>query len=181
MIIDKTIESDKFNKKLTPKVFQVSVAFLSFILTENDAGLVLYEQEKNYTPFVQNFTVDKKNTKLHIKRYGDLIDQTYSIFGSDREYIKLTKNYYEEKFNTEIQLEDVAELYELTKINNEVVFKKHIVCILTKVEEIERTINNEFNNCKIIPFNQIINFINNKNLPNWLVYYLNNQNNAKNY
>jgi len=170
MIINNEVLQERFNKKLTPTRFKVVVSFLNFILTEDASGLVLYSQDNLWKPFEYAEEVEIK--KLKAKVYNDLVIEFNKNCDHIKKLIKKTKTSFYDAFETSCEVNLENELFELSLEENEVVLTKHIVCIIRELDNIERTFNKEENICRVIPFKNIFENFENKEIENWLKYFL---------
>lgn len=170
MIINNDVINEKFNKKLTPTRFKVVVSFLNFILTEDSSGLVLYSQDNFWKPF--EYTEEVKIKKIKAKTYNDLSLSFNKTCDHTKKLIKKTKTLFYDAFETscEVNLESV--LFELSLEDKDVVLTKHIVCVIKELDNIERAFNKDGSVCRVIPFQDVFTSFENKEIENWLKYFL---------
>lgn len=170
MIISRDNKS-KLPKKLLPKRYQVVVSFVSFISSDDDFGIALYKNGDEYDITKYCFEVEQK--KLKCKTIEELINLSFTVFDNNREYVKLAKNKFEDEFVTKIDVEDSRDIFELVMENKQVVFKKHIVCVIKSCEEIEHLINPEFvRNCVVVPSSELIEFVKTNNVEEYVLEFL---------
>lgn len=172
MIINNELTNEKFNKKLTPTRFKVVVSFLNFILTEDTSGLVLYSQDNLWKPF--EYTEEIKLKKMKAKLYNDLIVGFNKTCDHTKKLIKKCKTSFYDTFDTSCEVNLEQEVFELNLENNDVILTKHIVCIIKELDNIERTFSKDGSICRVIPINNLFSIFENKEIENWLKYFLKN-------
>ena len=169
MIITKELQEDKINKKLMPTRFKVVVSFLNFILTEDEGGLVLYSNDTVWRPF--EFIEEIKLKKIKAKVYNDFLEFNKHC-DHTKKYIKKCKTSFFDAFDTSCEVKLEKEFFELDLENDEVVLTKHIVCVIKELDNIERTFVKDESVCRVVPISKVINGFENKEIENWLKYFL---------
>lgn len=162
---------NKLPKKLLPKNFQVVTSFVSFISSDDEVGIVLYKNGDEYMPAHYVFDVDVR--KIKCKTVDELINISYTLFDNNREYIKLAKEKFEEEFLTNITANDTQDVFELIVENEQVTFKKHIVCVIKSCEEIEHLINPEFvRDCQLVRLSELGDFVKENDVAQYCLEFL---------
>lgn len=154
MIINSKNINDKLVKKLTPKHFYVRVSFLSFINTGEENGLVLYKENDIFRPFCYKETLNLK--KIKAKTYSDLIKEFDNNLEHIEKTLKKAKTMFYDEFETSCKVKVIKELFELGLIDNEVTLTKHIVCVISELDNIERTFENSSLHCEVVNINKIL-------------------------
>lgn len=170
MIINKDLLEEKFNKKLTPTRFKVVVSFLNFILTEDSVGVVLYSEDNYWKPFQLCEEISIKKVKS--KTYNDLIILLNKNCDHYKKLIKKAKTSFFDKFETSCEVNLENEIFELELIEKDVVLTKHIVCVIKELDNIERSFVKDDSVCRVIPYEQLFKTVDNKDIENWLKYFL---------
>lgn len=172
MIINNELINEKFNKKLTPNRFKVVVSFLNIISTDESSGLVLYTDENFWKPF--ELIEEIKIKKLKAKVYNDLIIEFNKLADHSKKFIKKAKTSFFDTFDTSCEVNMEKELFELSLEDKDVILTKHIVCIIRELDNIERAFYKDGSICRVIPFNQIFQNVEDKEMESWLKYFFKN-------
>lgn len=171
MIIDSTNISNKIQKKLFPTRLKINVSFLSFVLTDDEMGIVLYKNGDLFLPYEKDFLVEENKKFKKLKTFEDLIGKSYMTFPQSNDVINKASEEFFLEFETELKVDILKEFFELSLSENVVTLTKHIVCVIKEINSLENTFNND---SKIISFSKINEFLKENNIPNYLKYYLNN-------
>jgi len=171
MIINSSILDEKIDRKLFPRIFLTKVSFLCFINSDNNNGLVLYSNDEFWKPYYFMQAEKLKKLKLKDRTYRELVAELNKLLPHDKKLIKRAKTEFFDEFETEVQAGETSSFYELNLVDEEVVCTKHIVCILSHVEELERTFNRENFKTEIIPYEKLKKY-KEKTIENWLMYFL---------
>ena len=173
MIIDKNNLFDKIPNKIKPEKLEICVSILSFIITEDEAGLVLYKEGDKFVPFFKSFELNKINKKIKFKTNNDLISQTYLYFSDENSFIEKTTKEFNDSFITNVNIKVIGELFELNNEENLVKLIKHNLCVIEKIDSLENTFTVD---SKIVPFANISSFVKENKIPDYLYYFLTHKN-----
>jgi len=172
MIITSENKDLKLHKKLLPEKVIVATSFLCFISTEDEMGVVTYKSDNVYSPFEHKQELKTKKIKLKQFNFGELINEIDKLTDINNKYIKKAKTEYLDKFETSCEAKFLETIYELNLVENKVELTKRLVCILTAVENLERSFVSD-TVCSVLPVSKLKE--ENITTPEWLKYFLQKQ------